>query len=171
MNASPEILDLVCPDVPSWRLRASDPLWLRNQVVAPLTEEVVFRGAMLPMLVPCTGPSAAIFIAPLFFGVGMATRCGGDPRKADFSTNLFWVFSQNVIPAHLHHVFEQQSLSEGRRGGVFLVSGQSQYTAFINLRVERTTSTCVCVMAGAPEPPSLEPVPVGQSPALMLVSL
>lgn len=44
--------------------------WLRNQVVAPLTEELVFRACMLPMLVPCTGPSAAIFTCPLFFGVG-----------------------------------------------------------------------------------------------------
>lgn len=49
-----------------------DAVWLRNQVVAPVTEELVFRGAMLPMLVPCTGPTAAIFMAPLFFGVGMA---------------------------------------------------------------------------------------------------
>ncbi|TNM84730.1 hypothetical protein fugu_008908 [Takifugu bimaculatus] len=58
-------------DVHSWRLCASDPVWLRNQVVAPLTEEVVFRGAMLPMLVPCTAPTTAIFIAPLFFGTGL----------------------------------------------------------------------------------------------------
>lgn len=44
--------------------------WLRNQVVAPLTEELVFRACMLPMLVPCAGPSTAIFTCPLFFGVG-----------------------------------------------------------------------------------------------------
>uniref|UniRef100_A0A8B9H469 CAAX prenyl protease 2 n=1 Tax=Astyanax mexicanus TaxID=7994 RepID=A0A8B9H469_ASTMX len=43
--------------------------WLRNHVVAHLTEELVFRACMLPILVPCTGPTAAIFIAPLFFGV------------------------------------------------------------------------------------------------------
>lgn len=54
-----------------------DAVWLRNQVVAPVTEELVFRGALLPMLVPCAGPTAAIFTAPLFFGVGMATRCSG----------------------------------------------------------------------------------------------
>jgi len=52
-------------------------VWLRNQVVAPVTEELVFRGAMLPVLVPCTGPTAAIFMAPLCFGVGMATRRSG----------------------------------------------------------------------------------------------
>ena len=39
-------------------------------MVAPLTEELVFRACMLPMLVPCTGPSAAVLTCPLFFGVG-----------------------------------------------------------------------------------------------------
>ncbi|ROL45518.1 CAAX prenyl protease 2 [Anabarilius grahami] len=53
-----------------WTLCLSDMRWLRNQVVAPLTEELVFRACMLPMLVPCAGPSAAIFTCPLFFGVG-----------------------------------------------------------------------------------------------------
>lgn len=58
-------------DVQSWKLCVGDAVWLRNQVVAPVTEELVFRGAMLPMLVPCTGPTGAILTAPLFFGVGM----------------------------------------------------------------------------------------------------
>lgn len=53
-----------------WMLCGSDMRWLRNQVVAPLTEELVFRACMLPMLVPCAGPSIAIFTCPLFFGVG-----------------------------------------------------------------------------------------------------
>uniref|UniRef100_A0A672QZ03 CAAX prenyl protease 2 n=1 Tax=Sinocyclocheilus grahami TaxID=75366 RepID=A0A672QZ03_SINGR len=53
-----------------WTLCLGDMRWLRNQVVAPLTEELVFRACMLPMLVPCAGPSTAIFTCPLFFGVG-----------------------------------------------------------------------------------------------------
>ncbi|KAM4565321.1 CAAX prenyl protease 2-like isoform 3-T3 [Fundulus diaphanus] len=53
-----------------WTLCLSDMRWLRNQVVAPLTEELVFRACMLPMLVPCAGPTTAIFTCPLFFGVG-----------------------------------------------------------------------------------------------------
>lgn len=53
-----------------WALCLSDMRWLRNQVVAPLTEELVFRACMLPMLVPCAGPSTAILTCPLFFGVG-----------------------------------------------------------------------------------------------------
>lgn len=44
--------------------------WLRNQIIAPFTEELVFRACMLPMLVPCTGLGPAVFTCPLFFGVG-----------------------------------------------------------------------------------------------------
>uniref|UniRef100_A0A3Q2D1V9 CAAX prenyl protease 2 n=1 Tax=Cyprinodon variegatus TaxID=28743 RepID=A0A3Q2D1V9_CYPVA len=74
--------------------------WIRNQVVAPVTEELVFRGAMLPMMVPCTGTTAAIFIAPLFFGV-----------------------------AHFHHIIEQLQLGKDRVSAIFLGSGvQFLYT-------------------------------------------
>uniref|UniRef100_A0A3Q0SWR2 CAAX prenyl protease 2 n=1 Tax=Amphilophus citrinellus TaxID=61819 RepID=A0A3Q0SWR2_AMPCI len=81
-------------DVQSWRLCVGDAVWLRNQVVAPMTEELVFRGAMLPMLVPCTGPTGAIFTAPLFFGV-----------------------------AHLHHVIEQRRLGKESMSVILLVAG------------------------------------------------
>ncbi|XP_067877929.1 CAAX prenyl protease 2 isoform X2 [Heterodontus francisci] len=52
-----------------WVQCLADMRWMRNQVVAPLTEELVFRACMLPMLVPCTGLSRAIVTCPLFFGV------------------------------------------------------------------------------------------------------
>uniref|UniRef100_A0A3Q2D1X9 CAAX prenyl protease 2 n=1 Tax=Cyprinodon variegatus TaxID=28743 RepID=A0A3Q2D1X9_CYPVA len=80
--------------VQTWRLCMQDAEWIRNQVVAPVTEELVFRGAMLPMMVPCTGTTAAIFIAPLFFGV-----------------------------AHFHHIIEQLQLGKDRVSAIFLGSG------------------------------------------------
>ncbi|XP_072345474.1 CAAX prenyl protease 2 isoform X2 [Scyliorhinus torazame] len=52
-----------------WVQCLADMRWMRNQVVAPLTEELVFRACMLPMLVPCTGLGRAIVTCPLFFGV------------------------------------------------------------------------------------------------------
>ncbi|XP_034955333.1 CAAX prenyl protease 2 isoform X2 [Zootoca vivipara] len=52
-----------------WVLCLTDMRWLRNQVIAPFTEELVFRACMLPMLVPCTGLGPAVFTCPLFFGV------------------------------------------------------------------------------------------------------
>ncbi|XP_038072857.1 CAAX prenyl protease 2-like isoform X2 [Patiria miniata] len=42
---------------------------IRNYIVGPITEEVVFRACMLPLLVPCLGNLQAIFVCPLFFGV------------------------------------------------------------------------------------------------------
>uniref|UniRef100_A0A665UAC0 CAAX prenyl protease 2 n=1 Tax=Echeneis naucrates TaxID=173247 RepID=A0A665UAC0_ECHNA len=77
----------------SWRLCFGDVVWLRNQVVAPLMEELVFRGAMLPMLVPCVGPTAAIFMAPLFFGV-----------------------------AHFHHIIEQRRLQKASMRVILLMA-------------------------------------------------
>lgn len=45
-----------------------DILFVRNLIAAPIAEEVVFRGCLVPLLLPCFG-TKAIFIAPLFFGV------------------------------------------------------------------------------------------------------
>jgi len=86
-----------CPPLPAdpwfWNLCASDMRWLRNQVVAPLTEELVFRACMLPMLVPCAGPALAVVTCPLFFGVGESSRCQDFLRVQLFdifiSTNNF----------------------------------------------------------------------------------
>uniref|UniRef100_A0A8C2IHB0 CAAX prenyl protease 2 n=1 Tax=Cyprinus carpio TaxID=7962 RepID=A0A8C2IHB0_CYPCA len=65
-------------DSRSWIKCVKDLRWLRNQVMALLTKEFVFRACMIPMLVPCTGFRATIFISPLLFGV-----------------------------AHFHHIIEQ----------------------------------------------------------------
>ncbi|XP_047235526.1 CAAX prenyl protease 2-like isoform X1 [Girardinichthys multiradiatus] len=110
-------------DVQAWRLCVQDSEWLRNQVVAPVTEELVFRGAMLPMLVPCTGTTAVIFIAPLFFGV-----------------------------AHFHHIIEELHLGQGSVSDIFLGAGlQFLYTtvfgvfaAFIFLRTGHIVGPILC---------------------------
>ncbi|KAM4643595.1 CAAX prenyl protease 2 isoform 1-T1 [Amazona ochrocephala] len=84
-----------------WVLCLGDVRWLRNQVVAPLTEELVFRACMLPMLVPCTGPGPAVLACPLFFGV-----------------------------AHFHHVIEQLRFRQGSVGSIFMSAAfQFSYTA------------------------------------------
>ncbi|KAG8437848.1 hypothetical protein GDO86_008519 [Hymenochirus boettgeri] len=96
-----------------WMLCVTDMRWLRNQVIAPLTEELVFRACMLPMLVPCTGPGPAIFTCPLFFGI-----------------------------AHFHHVIEQLKFRQGTVFSIFLsavfqfsyTAVFGAYTAFIFMR-------------------------------------
>ncbi|XP_048885228.1 CAAX prenyl protease 2 isoform X1 [Brienomyrus brachyistius] len=106
-----------------WALCASDMRWLRNQVVAPLTEELVFRACMLPMLVPCAGPLAAIFTCPLFFGV-----------------------------AHFHHVIELLRFGQGTVSGIFLsavfqfsyTAVFGAYTAFIFIRTGHLVGPVLC---------------------------
>ncbi|XP_034020509.1 CAAX prenyl protease 2 [Thalassophryne amazonica] len=106
-----------------WVLSFSDMRWLRNQVVAPLTEELVFRACMLPMLVPCAGPSVAIFTCPLFFGV-----------------------------AHFHHVIELLRFRQGTVFGIFLsavfqfsyTAVFGAYTAFIFIRTGHLIGPVLC---------------------------
>lgn len=106
-----------------WTLCLSDMRWLRNQVVAPLTEELVFRACMLPMLVPCAGPSTAILTCPLFFGV-----------------------------AHFHHVIELLRFRQGTLSGIFLsavfqfsyTAVFGAYTAFIFIRTGHLMGPVLC---------------------------
>lgn len=113
----------VAVDPRFWALCLSDMRWLRNQVVAPLTEELVFRACMVPMLVPCAGPSTAIFTCPLFFGV-----------------------------AHFHHVIELLRFRQGTISGIFLsavfqfsyTAVFGAYTAFIFLRTGHLVGPVMC---------------------------
>uniref|UniRef100_A0A1A8QX45 CAAX prenyl protease 2 n=1 Tax=Nothobranchius rachovii TaxID=451742 RepID=A0A1A8QX45_9TELE len=106
-----------------WMLCLGDMRWLRNQVVAPFTEELVFRACMLPMLVPCAGPAAAIFTCPLFFGV-----------------------------AHFHHVIELLRFRQGTMSGIFIsavfqfsyTAVFGAYTAFIFIRTGHLIGPVLC---------------------------
>ncbi|XP_017392511.1 CAAX prenyl protease 2 isoform X10 [Cebus imitator] len=80
----------------SWARCLTDMRWLRNQVIAPLTEELVFRACMLPMLAPCMGLGPAVFTCPLFFGV-----------------------------AHFHHIIEQLRFRQSSVGNIFLSAGRT----------------------------------------------
>lgn len=53
-----------------WIDNMKNLIWLRNHVVAPLSEEFTFRSCMLPALLQCFSPTIAIIMCPLFFGVG-----------------------------------------------------------------------------------------------------
>ncbi|KAL2094822.1 hypothetical protein ACEWY4_009541 [Coilia grayii] len=107
----------------SLTLCVRDLKWLRNHIVAPLTEELVFRACMLPVLVPCTGPTAAIFICPLFFGV-----------------------------AHFHHISEQLRSGQNSLGDI-LTAAVFQfaytyvfgiYSAFIFIRTGHMLAPVLC---------------------------
>ncbi|KAG8563550.1 hypothetical protein GDO81_016125 [Engystomops pustulosus] len=106
-----------------WTLCFTDMRWLRNQVIAPLTEELVFRACMLPMLVPCTSPGTAIFTCPLFFGI-----------------------------AHFHHVIEQLRFRQATVLSIFLSAAFQfsytavfgAYTAFLFIRTGHFLGPVLC---------------------------
>ncbi|CAD7085215.1 unnamed protein product [Hermetia illucens] len=53
----------------NWLNNFTNVLWLRNFLVAPLSEEFTFRACMMPLLLQSFTPSTAVLITPLFFGV------------------------------------------------------------------------------------------------------
>uniref|UniRef100_A0A8C7EEJ5 CAAX prenyl protease 2 n=2 Tax=Nothoprocta perdicaria TaxID=30464 RepID=A0A8C7EEJ5_NOTPE len=120
--AWPDALQVLCaPRL--WALCVRDVRWLRNQVVAPLSEELVFRACMLPMLLPCTGGARALLAGPLLFAL-----------------------------AHFHHVIEQLRFRQGSVGSI-LVAAAFQfsytavfgaYTAFIFLRTGHLAGPVLC---------------------------
>lgn len=57
-------------DIRYWIGSIKNALWLRNHVMAPLTEELTFRSCMLPILIPCFGVKGSMLLSPLFFGIG-----------------------------------------------------------------------------------------------------
>lgn len=52
-----------------WLSSATDIFWIRNHIVAPLSEEFTFRACMLPLLLAAVRPTTALVLTPLFFGV------------------------------------------------------------------------------------------------------
>ncbi|KAJ8309538.1 hypothetical protein KUTeg_014412 [Tegillarca granosa] len=52
-----------------WSNSLKSLIWIRNHIVAPFSEEFIFRACMLPILVPAFGTGWAVFVCPLFFGV------------------------------------------------------------------------------------------------------
>lgn len=43
-------------------------VWIRNYVMAPISEEFTFRACMLSLIIHCTTPINAVFLCPVFFG-------------------------------------------------------------------------------------------------------
>lgn len=52
-----------------WDGRQESLICLRNYIVAPVTEEFVFRGCMVPLLRDQFSPISTVLLTPVFFGV------------------------------------------------------------------------------------------------------
>lgn len=85
-------------------------VWWRNYIVAPLSEEVVYRACLLRLLEPCIGSWPSIFVAPLFFGLahfhhmldrlqsGMSLlQCFGVTAFQVLYTSLFGAYSSFIF--------------------------------------------------------------------------
>ncbi|CAJ0957125.1 unnamed protein product, partial [Mesorhabditis belari] len=55
--------------------------WLRDVIVAPVTEEIAFRGCAAALMSTCLSPVQTIFIAPLSFSLSHLHHIGDDLRK------------------------------------------------------------------------------------------
>ncbi|XP_062574135.1 CAAX prenyl protease 2-like [Saccostrea cucullata] len=96
-----------------WTNSLKNLIWIRNHIVAPISEEMIYRACMLPLLVPCFGSGMSVFLCPLFFGV-----------------------------AHFHHMIEKviqgrQALSEAFKQSLFQLCYTTlfgAYSAFLFLR-------------------------------------
>ncbi|CAG0912967.1 unnamed protein product [Notodromas monacha] len=56
-------------DLSYWRGSIFDIFWLRNYVVAPFSEELVYRSCLIAMLSKSTRCLRLVMVSPLFFGV------------------------------------------------------------------------------------------------------
>ena len=119
-------------DLFSWD-HFTDIKWYRQCVAAPLSEELIFRACMLPLLVPHFGIVKSIFLAPLLFGV-----------------------------AHLHHIVEGVKNGQELIPVILTSCFQMVYTtifgaysAFLFLRtgslIGSVTCHCFCNMMGFPD--------------------
>jgi len=101
-------------------------IWIRNYVIAPISEEFTFRACMLAMIIHCTNPTVAVFVCPIFFGaahlhhmieqmrfgvkwkVALATSCKFWDIIRIFGLQLLLIvstFSYSRFPVHVHVYF------------------------------------------------------------------
>ena len=78
------IFQHVTSDEPWYENERKDIIF-RNYVVAPLAEELVFRGCMVPLLLPSLGITYTIVLCPLFFGIAHVHHLVEWARRGDGS--------------------------------------------------------------------------------------
>lgn len=112
-------------------------MWWRAYVVAPLSEEFVYRACLIPVIAPCYGKTIAIIVSPLSFGA-----------------------------AHLHHIFDRIRLGVSVKNAIITTVFQLMYTslfgvysAYLFVRTGHVLAPilvhALCNLLGVPEPASL----------------
>ncbi|CAJ0581853.1 unnamed protein product, partial [Mesorhabditis spiculigera] len=65
----------------SWGASFRQWTWWRDIVVAPVTEEIAFRGCAAALMATCLSPAQTIFIAPLSFALSHMHHIDDDTKK------------------------------------------------------------------------------------------
>ncbi|OQV23955.1 putative CAAX prenyl protease 2 [Hypsibius exemplaris] len=85
-------------------------IWWRAYVVAPISEEFVYRACLVPVILHCFGSTAAIIVSPLAFGVAHLhhifdrIRLGASAVEA-ITTTLFQIFYTSLFGAYSAYLF------------------------------------------------------------------
>ncbi len=84
---------------------------MRNYVIAPWTEEIIFRGCMIPALL-ATGmsPTRVALVAPVFFGIAhvhhaVQKLADGEPPKRVLFMTLFHFVYTSLFGSYASHAF------------------------------------------------------------------
>uniref|UniRef100_A0A182T0X0 CAAX prenyl protease 2 n=1 Tax=Anopheles maculatus TaxID=74869 RepID=A0A182T0X0_9DIPT len=93
-----------------WMNAMRNLVWLRNHLVAPLSEEFTFRACMLPLLLQTFRPSVAMLITPLLFGLAHLHHIkerlqNGRPLREVLVVSFFQFFYTTIFGIYSAHLF------------------------------------------------------------------
>ncbi|XP_058461899.1 CAAX prenyl protease 2 [Malaya genurostris] len=93
-----------------WMNAVQNLMWLRNHLIAPLSEEFTFRACMLPLLLQTFQPKVAILITPLLFGLAHLHHINerlrdGTPMKIVLTVSLFQFFYTTIFGIYSAYLF------------------------------------------------------------------
>ncbi|XP_044746907.1 CAAX prenyl protease 2 isoform X1 [Coccinella septempunctata] len=116
-----------------WISSFKNLLWIRNFLVAPLSEEFTFRSCMMPLLLQCFPPMTVVFTAPLFFGTAhfhhlQERRKMGFSFKSALQISCFQFVFTTLFGAYSAFIF----LRTGHFASIFVVHAFCNHMGFPN---------------------------------------
>lgn len=93
-----------------WLSAVQNLKWLRNHLVAPLSEEFTFRACMLPLLLQTFKPHTAMLITPLLFGLAHLHHIkerlqNGTPLRIVLTVSFFQFFYTTIFGIYSAYLF------------------------------------------------------------------
>jgi prenyl protein peptidase len=127
---------LIQPDLHSFLTpETNGEFWrnVRNLIVAPVTEEIIFRGCMIPPLLACTQLSViqVTFIAPLFFGFAHVHHAVTRLSNGEKLPNVILITMFQFVYTTLFGSYASYAFI--RTGSVFAVSVSHAYCNWMGL--------------------------------------